>query len=201
MQIKSLMASHPITVTERQTIPQALELMKLNAIRHLPVVDGKMNLKGLLTLADLKRALLPSMLADLTLTDLMIHNPITITPESDVEIAAQLIYKHKISGLPVTRGPKLVGIITESDLLRAFIDMMGILSSSARIDVTTSEGPGGLNKAIQIIHSQGGDIINVGMTAERTAKRTYYFRITSCDTQPIKKALEDGGFVVEAIMQ
>ena len=95
----------------------------------------------------------------------------------------------------------LVGIITESDLLRAFIDMMGILSSSARIDVTTAEGPGGLNKAIQIIHSQGGDIVNVAMTAERTAKRTYYFRLASCNTQPIKKALENGGFVVEAVME
>ena len=200
MKIKSLMVPDPITVTAKKTVGEALEVMKLNSIRHLPVVDEKMNLKGLLTLADLKQALIPSMIGDFTLSDLMIKNPITISPESDVEIAAQLIYKHKIGGLPVTRGQKLVGIITESDLLRTFIDMMGILSSSARIDVTTGEGPGGLNKAIQIIHSLGGDIINVGMTAERTAKRTYYFRLTPCDTQSIKKALEEDGFTVQADM-
>ena len=98
MKIKSLMVSKPITVTIRKTIPQALELMKLNAIRHLPVVDSKKNLKGLLTLADLKQALIPSMLAEFTLSDMMIKNPITISPDSDVEIAAQLIYKHKIGG-------------------------------------------------------------------------------------------------------
>ena len=143
MKIKSLMVPDPITVTAKKTVGEALEVMKLNSIRHLPVVDEKMNLKGLLTLADLKQALIPSMIGDFTLSDLMIKNPITISPESDVEIAAQLIYKHKIGGLPVTRGQKLVGIITESDLLRTFIDMMGILSSSARIDVTHGRGTGG----------------------------------------------------------
>jgi acetoin utilization protein AcuB len=200
MKIKSLMVPRPITVTIKKTVPEALELMKLNSIRHLPVVDDQKNLKGLLTLADLKQALIPSMIGDLTLADMMIKNPVTISPESDLEIAAQLIYKHKIGGLPVTEGKKLVGIITDSDLLRTFIDMMGILSSSARIDVTTGEGTGGLNRAIQIIHRLGGDIINVGTTAQRTSNRTYYFRLTPCDTRPIKKALEHGGFIVQTEM-
>lgn len=201
MKIRSLMIPKPITVTIKETVPEALELMKLNSIRHLPVVDGKNNLKGLLTLADLKQALIPSMLGDFTLSDMMIKDPVTISPDSDVEIAAQLIYKHKIGGLPVTEGQKLVGIITESDLLRTFIDMMGILSSSARIDITTGEGPGGLNKAIQIIHRLGGDIINVGMTAEQTAKRTYYFRLAPCDTLAIREALERDGFIVQTVME
>jgi acetoin utilization protein AcuB len=116
-------------------------------------------------------------------------------------MAAQLIYKYKISGLPVTRNSLLVGIITESDILHAFIDMMGLLSSSARIDVTTGDNPGDLNRAIQIIYDQGGDIINVAMTAQETSNRTYYFRLTPCNTDPIQKALEGAGFVVQAVMQ
>ncbi|MBT8341304.1 MAG: CBS domain-containing protein [Desulfatitalea sp.] len=200
MKIRALMIPNPITIAVNQSVQKAIELMKINAIRHLPVVDGKKQLKGLLTLADLKQALIPSMLADLTLSDMMISNPITVNPDDDVEIAAQLIYKHKISGLPVINTKRLVGIITESDMLRTFIDMMGILSSSARIDIITDDKPDGLNKAIQIIHDQGGDIINVGMTAQRTAKRTYYFRLAPCDTQPIKAALEIGGFAVRAEM-
>ncbi|MDA8139930.1 MAG: CBS and ACT domain-containing protein [Desulfobacteraceae bacterium] len=201
MKIKSMMVPNPITVTTKQSVEEALELMKVNSIRHLPVVDAKSRLKGLLTLADLKRALLPSMLGDLTLADMMITNPITVSPDDDVEIAAQIIYRHKISGLPVIKGQRLVGIITESDLLRAFIDMMGILASSARIDVVTSDEPGSLNRAIQIIHDQGGDIINVGMTAQRTTKRTYFFRLVPCDMLPIKEALESGGFNVQAVME
>ena len=194
------MMPSPITVTAQTSIEQAIELMKINSIRHLPVVDSQNKLLGLLTLADLKQALIPSMLGDLTLKDMMIKMPLTVGPDDDIEIAAQLIYKHKISGLPVTCKGLLVGILTESDILRAFIDMMGILSSSARIDIITSDDPGDLNRAIQIIHDQGGDIINVGMTAQKTTNRMYYFRLAPCDTHPIQKALEKGGFLVEAVM-
>ena len=201
MKIKSLMVPNPITVTVHTTVQQAIELMKINSIRHLPVADVQKQLQGLLTLADLKQALIPSMLGDLTLADMMIRNPLTVGPDDDIEIAAQLIYKHKISGLPVTYKGKLVGILTESDILRAFIDMMGILSSSARIDILTNDDPGELNRAIKIINDQGGDIINVGMTAQETANRAYYFRLLPCDTHPIQKALEGHGFVVQAVME
>jgi acetoin utilization protein AcuB len=195
------MVPNPITVTVHTTVQQAIELMKINSIRHLPVADVQKQLQGLLTLADLKQALIPSMLGDLTLADMMIRNPLTVGPDDDIEIAAQLIYKHKISGLPVTYKGKLVGILTESDILRAFIDMMGILSSSARIDILTNDDPGELNRAIKIINDQGGDIINVGMTAQETANRTYYFRLLPCNTHPIQEALEGHGFVVQAVME
>ena len=201
MKIKSLMVPSPITIAANATIEEAIELMKINSIRHLPVIDIRHKLQGFITLADLKQALIPSMIGDITLSDMMIKNPYCLSPDDDIERAAQLIYKHKISGLPViSKGKKLVGIITESDLLRAFIDLMGILSSSARIDITTNKDSAGLNKAIQIIHDQGGDIINVGMTAQRTANRTYYFRLSPCDTLPIKQALEKCGFSVQAAM-
>ncbi len=120
MKIKDLMIPDPITITEKATIEDALDLMKVNSIRHLPVVTRKNLLKGFVTLADLKQGLIPSMVADLTLTDLMIKRPITVTPDADIEIAAQLIYKHKIGGMPVVQNNKPVGIITETDILRAF---------------------------------------------------------------------------------
>lgn len=201
MKIESLMVPNPITITIQSNVQEAIELMKINSIRHLPVIDNQKQLIGFLTLADLKQALIPSMLGDLTLADMMIKNPLTVSPDDDIEIAAQLIYKHKISGLPVTHNKFLVGIITESDILHAFIDMMGLLSSSARIDVTTGDNPADLNRAIQIIYDQGGDIINVAMTAQETSNRTYYFRLTPCNTTPIQKALEGAGFVVQAVMQ
>ncbi len=200
MKINDLMIPDPITITEKATVSDAIELMKVNSIRHLPVVSQKKILKGFLTLADLKQGLIPSMLGDLTLTDLMIKKPITIDPDSDIEIAAQLIYKHKIGGIPVVKKNKLVGIITESDILRAFIDMMGILTASSRIDVVIKDEPGSFRKALQIINDNGGDIINVGMTAQQTSKRTYYFRLSVCKTDIIKKALEDSGFEVPDAM-
>jgi acetoin utilization protein AcuB len=190
------MIPDPITITANASITDALELMKLNAIRHLPVVSPKKVLRGFLTLADLKQGLIPSMVADVSLADLMINDPITIGPDEDIEVAARLIYKHKIGGIPVVDGQKLVGIITESDILRAFIDMMGILTGSSRIDVVMKNEVGALKEALQIINDSGGDIINVGITAQQTGKRIYYFRLASCKTDSIKYALETAGFDV-----
>jgi len=200
MKISALMVPNPITITEKASISQAIELMKVNSIRHLPVVSKENLLKGFVTLADLKQGLIPSMVGDLGLQDLMIRNPITVDPDDDVEIAAQLIYKHKIGGMPVTKQGRVVGIITETDILRAFIDMMGILSSSSRIDVEIQDKPDAFKKAVQIILDSGAEIINIGQTAQKKKKRTFYFRLESCKTDSIRAALESEGFeVIEAM--
>lgn len=200
MKIHSLMISNPITITANTSIREAIELMKINSIRHLPVVSKGNLLQGFLTLADLKQGLIPSMLGDLTLRDLMIKDPITVSPDDDIEIAAQLIYNHKIGGLPVVKAGRLVGIITATDILRTFIDMMGILSSTSRIDVLIGDQPGRFKKALQIIHDVGADIINVGRTAQQTGQQIYYFRLAACKTNKIKKALEKQGYEVLAAM-
>ena len=200
MKVCDLMIPEPITVGENASIQDAIETMKTNSIRHLPVVDQRKHLKGFVTLADLKAGLLPSMIGDVTLADLIIRDPIVVGPDDDVEIAAQLIYKHKIGGMPVVEDGKLAGIITETDILRAFIDMMGILTSSSRLDVVIEEKPGAFKKATQIIEDSGGDIINVGMTTRKRGKQTYYFRLSACKTARIRKALEKEGFTVSANM-
>jgi len=200
MKIKSLMIPDPITITEQASVKEAMEVMKANSIRHLPVVDKDNVLKGFVTMADLKIGFIPSMVAGLSLGDLMIKNPISVDPDSDVEEAAQLIYKNKIGGMPVVIKGKLVGIITESDLLRAFIDMMGILNASSRVDVVLGNEPGALKKALQIIEDHGGEVINIGVANPRSRKRTYFFRLASCETAVIKKALEEEGYrVVDAM--
>jgi acetoin utilization protein AcuB len=200
MKIHSLMIPDPITITAHASINEAIELMKINSIRHLPVVSRGKKLKGFLTLADLKQGLIPSMLGDLTLQDLMIKDPITVGPDDDIEFAAQLIYKYKIGGMPVVKNNHLVGIITATDILRTFIDMMGILSSTSRIDVVIQSQSGELKKVLQIINDEGGDVINVAMTAQQTGKRTYYFRLAVCKTKAIKEALQKQGYEVLAAM-
>jgi acetoin utilization protein AcuB len=201
MKIKSLMIPDPIVITSEASIAEAIEIMKINSIRHLPVVSKKTrSLEGFVTMADLRLGLIPSMVSDISLSDVMIKNPITIDPDDDIEIAAQLIYKHKIGGIPVIKQKKLVGIITESDILRAFIDMMGILSGSSRVDVEIGDYPDAFNRALHIIQECHGDIINIGMTAQESSKRVYYFRLSSCNTQIIKDRLEKSGFKIVDIM-
>ncbi|NOQ20053.1 MAG: CBS domain-containing protein [Desulfobacterales bacterium] len=200
MKIHSLMIENPITIKPNASVAEAIELMKTNSIRHLPVVTTGNKLQGFLTLADMKQGLIPSMLGDISMDDLMIKNPITVSPDDDIEFAAQLIYNHKIGGMPVVKKGRLVGIVTATDMLRTFIDMMGILSTTSRIDVVLGDQPAAFKKAMQIINDNGGDIINVRMTPQRKGKRVYYFRLSACKTQVIKKALESGRFEVLAAM-
>ena len=200
MKIQSLMIANPITIGPHASVSEAIELMKANSIRHLPVVTGANRLEGFLTLADLKQGLIPSMLGDVSLDDLMIKNPITVSPDDDIELAAMLIYNHKIGGMPVVDDGQLVGIVTATDMLRAFIDMMGILSSTSRIDVILGDQPATFKKAMQIINDNGGDIISVSMTPQQKSKRAYYFRLSACKTDVIEKALAKEGFEVLAAM-
>jgi len=196
MKINALMVKDPITIAENASISEAIERMKSNSIRHLPIVAEGNTLMGFVTLADLKQGLIPSMLGDLTLKDLMIKEPITVGPDDDIEIAAQLIYKYKIGGIPVVKYNKLVGIITETDMLRTFIDMMGMLTASSRVDVVIGDSADSFRKAVNIINETGGEIINVAMASHEMKKRVYYFRLSACKTAGIKSALEKEGFQV-----
>jgi acetoin utilization protein AcuB len=200
MKIKDLMISDPITITEKTTIQEAIELMKDNQIRHVPVITKGNKLRGFVALSDLKQGLIPAMVGDISLSDLMIKDPIVVDPEDDIEIAALIIYRHKIGGMPVVTKGEVVGIITESDILRAFIDMMGLLTTSSRIDVVIGAESGLLRKALQIIYDHGGEIITIGLTSLKSPKRTYYFRLSPIKTEIIKDALEREGFEVVAAM-
>jgi acetoin utilization protein AcuB len=196
MKVKDLMIPDPITVSPKSSISDAIEIMKNNSIRHLPVVTKGNMLRGFITLSRLRQGLMPSMLEDVTFSDLIVKKPITVHPEDDIEIAAQLIYKYKIGGMPVTDKGKLVGIITESDILRAFIDMMGLLERSTRIDVMIGDKPGLLRKAFDIIQDNNGEILSVSLAALRHSQKVHYFRLSQCKTRGIKKALEKEGFEV-----
>jgi len=196
MKVKDLMIQNPITISPRSSISDAIETMKNNSIRHLPVVTKGNTLKGFVTLSHLRQGLMPSMLEDVTFSDLIIKKPVTVHPEDDIDIAAQLIYKYKIGGMPVVTEGKLVGIITESDILMAFIDMMGILEKSSRVDVLIDNKPGHLRKAFDIIQDNKGEILSVSLEKGQSSRKVHYFRLMPCKTQKIRKALEKEGFEV-----
>ena len=99
--------------------------------------------------------------------DLMIKDPITVNPDDDIEFAAQLIYNHKIGGMPVVKDGRLTGIITATDILRTFIDMMGIYppgsiletrSGALAVVVSKSSEPGAPLEALLVRDPAGRDI-------------------------------------------
>src|SRR4030042_1815775 len=134
MKVKKRMAKKLVTIRKDATVSAAINLMKKHSIRHLPVVEQG-ELHGWVTERDIREAYLASIIEQVSMGDIMIKDPITISPDANLEEAAELLYRHGIGGLPVVDKGKLVGVITVADIMAAFIEVMGILQESSRIDV------------------------------------------------------------------
>ncbi len=175
--------------------------MKENDFRHLPVVDEDDTMVGFITESDLREFSFPSMVDDIPVHQVMVINPITINQNSNIETAAKLIHDYKIGGLPVLDKKKLVGIITLSDLLAAFIELMGLLKSSTRLDVIVSK-KGGVDDVTRIIKKYNGEIVSVALESQTSRRKVHYFRLDKCeDVEPIVKALEKAGHKVISVME
>ena len=150
MKIRKRMSLKLITVHPDMSVVEALDLMKKNSIRHLPVVDAN-KFVGFVSEFDVREVRLLPLADEIKIGDIMIKDPVTIGPEESLEDAARLIYNHKIGGLPVLENGKVVGVITSKDILAAFIEIMGVLESSSRIDVVLGEKPRAFEEVSRII--------------------------------------------------
>jgi acetoin utilization protein AcuB len=197
MKVGDWMVKDLVTITKGQTIQDCVDLMKKHSIRHLPVVeDGK--LVGLVTEGDIRQVFLASLIEELRIQDVMITGPITVTPDTEIEDAAKIIHYNKIGGLPVVdEENRLRGIVTVADIMAAFIELLGVLKSSSRIDVVLGEDPEAFERVSGLIRSRGGEIMSVGVSGHRLRrKRVYFFRLKKCNVQYIAQVLEKAGYEV-----
>jgi acetoin utilization protein AcuB len=199
MKIKNWMQLEPITIDRQALLQDASALMKEYGIRHLPVVDED-TMVGFITESDLRHFSFPSMVEDIPVHQVMVLNPITINPNASIETAARLIHDYKIGGLPVLDKKKLVGIITLSDILAAFIEVMGLLKKSTRIDVIVNK-KGGVEDVSRIIKANKGEIVSVAQESHSSRRKVHYFRLEKCDVDPIVAALEKNGHKVVSVME
>ncbi|MEW5723525.1 MAG: CBS and ACT domain-containing protein [Thermodesulfobacteriota bacterium] len=201
MQVSRIMSKNVVTLPVTADLNEAMRLMKEYDIRHLPVVeDGR--LVGLVTERDVRGALFPSMIEEISVQDLMITNPITVSPETRLEDAARLVYRRKIGCLPVVdEGRRLVGIVTVADMLAALIELMGFISASSRLDVVLPDRPEALEEALRIIQRNGGQVISVSQTSLCTKKPVHLFRLQKTDLNPIVEAMKEVGFSVVSSLE
>lgn len=139
MYVRDYMTDKVIAIGSKIDLIEALEMMNKRRIRRLPVVDGG-KLVGILTKSDIYAALGPVENVDQytargrkSVGALMTPNPATVGPDETLEAAAALMYRKRISGLPVVDGGKLAGVITETDVFRAMIEMLGFAEKGARV--------------------------------------------------------------------
>ncbi len=135
MQVEQWMNRDVVTVSPDDSFRTAMHLIRQKGIRHLPVVEGK-RLVGIVTDRDLRQASpsgatslsiheLHYILEKLTVREIMSKHVITVRPDQNVEDAALLLLGHKIGGLPVVQNGELIGILTETDILQAFLQLRG----------------------------------------------------------------------------
>jgi acetoin utilization protein AcuB len=128
MLISRLMTYQPTTVSSQDSLQTAATLMERGGFRRVPVVDGG-NLVGIITDRDVRRHV--GYLDSTRITAAMTADPKTVTPRMSVEDAARLMISHKIGGLPVVEDGKLVGILTTTDVLKAFLKVEAAAQSFA----------------------------------------------------------------------
>jgi acetoin utilization protein AcuB len=191
--------SHPvITISPEMPIVDALNLMKRERIRRAPVVKGG-QMVGIVSDKDLLNAS-PSpvtslsvwemnyLLSKITVKEVMTKKVISVMENTPIEEAARIMVDNKIGGLPVMREGDLVGIITETDLFKIFLELMGAREFGVRVTALIFEERGQLAKLAGTIANAGGNFIAFGQfTGETPKNRLISFKVTGMDENTVKE--------------
>jgi acetoin utilization protein AcuB len=195
MIVGNRMTKEPITVGEDELLIRASHKMQAGGFRRLPVMkEGK--LVGIVTERDLREH--RGHLEHTKVNGVMTENPVSVSPGTTLEEAAQILLERQIGGLPVLADGRLIGIITSSDILNAFIDVMGAShGGSTRIDLVLEGEEHSLVNATRIVAREGGEVLGVGtFRKDPTEDPVCYLRLTSATPEKITKALRASGFKV-----
>ncbi len=193
--VRDVMVTTLVTVEPHETARHAYRLMRDHRFRHLPVLeDGR--LVGILSDRDLRPVLLSPTLARARVGELMSEDLTTVGPDALVEEAASLLVVKKIGCLPVITDGRLVGIVTETDLLAVLVELLGLLTQSMRLDVGVAGGPDAYERIVEIIRAHDGRIISVGAVPGSEGKTVFSVRLEPRDPGPIVEALRTAGFEV-----
>ena len=200
MLVGERMSRPVISITRDMPIHDALALFKKEKIRRAPVLkDGK--LVGIISDKDLLNAS-PSqvtslsvwemnyMLSKITVKEVMTRKVLTVQADTPVEEAARLMADNKIGGVPVMKGDKVVGMITETDLFKIFLELMGARTKGIRVTAVAEDHPGQLAKITKAITEAGGNFISFGQFATEDGKTVIVtFKVAMMKLEDVKKAL------------
>lgn len=209
MFVKNRMTKNPYTIPSSTTIADAVALFREKGFRRFPVVDnGK--LVGILTKEDIQtvsptKATSLSIfevnyfLSKITIKEAMTKKVITIEADNLLEEAAVKMRENKISTLPVMENGKLVGIITESDIFEAFIDLLGFREKGSRITIETKDVPGGIAEISEIFYSLNINITHIAMYAG-DGVRDLITRSSVLDTSELEKRIKEKGYKIKHVL-
>lgn len=173
MLVKERMSRHPITIRPDMSLHDALRVMHDEKVRRLPVVNKEDKLVGIVLEKDLLYASpspatslsvyeLNYLVSRITVESLMTRDVVTVSEDTSLEEAARIMADNNIGGLPVMRNDKLVGMITESDLFKVFLELLGAREWGTRVTLRVPDQRGMLAKVASAIAVRGADIVALG---------------------------------------
>jgi acetoin utilization protein AcuB len=208
MLVREYMTPNPMSVNEDSSILETAELMKKHKVRRFPVLRGN-ELIGIVTDRDLRsaapsqvisfdaqeRELMPelhSLLAGITVKEVMSRDVITIHPEQTIVAAAQLMLERRMSGIPVvdSRG-ELLGIITETDIFKVLVDLSGVSSGKTTFAFQLEDRAGSIKEVADVIREHGGLVASILTSHTRAVPqfRRVYIRVGNLPSEKLR-ALE-----------
>ncbi|MEN8172928.1 MAG: CBS and ACT domain-containing protein [Chloroflexota bacterium] len=194
--------SHPvITVDPSTPISNALNIMRQENVRRTPVIENG-ELVGIVSDKDLLNAS-PSpatslsiwemnyLLSKITVADVMTKEVHTISVDTPIERAARIMVDNKIGGLPVLKDGKVAGIITETDLFKIFLEIMGGRDLGIRVTALVADKVGVLAELTKAISDAGGNFFSFGQTAgDNTTNREVTFKVGGLDLEQVRASIE-----------
>ncbi len=213
MFIKDRMTKDPYTIQVNASINALMALMREKNLKKVPVLDGE-RVVGIITDRDVERVS-PSkattlsifeinyLLSKSTVRDAMTKDVLTVHPDAHIEDAAVLMRDQRISALLVVdENKKLVGIVTESDLFDALIDMLGARFTGTRVVIKIANKPGMLSKLGSVISDTGTNISHLAMVvADDDSDAIMLLRTDSREIEPLQEAIKNAGFTILSISE
>ncbi len=208
MFVSRSMVKKVITIDKNRSVIEAQEIMEANDIRHLPVVDKDNHLQGIITDRDIRSAM-PFLLLDekernlqldkikkLTVAEIMTADPKTISPMDTIQDALLLIQREKVGAFPVVdEKGVLTGILSVRDLLRAFVNVMGIGEPGTLIGIIVEDRMGQLKRIVDVVTEEKisfGSVLVARYWDE--GKRAVFVYLRTNNVVRVKKRLQEIGF-------
>ena len=186
------MTTEPVTATPDTPINQALATIETQSLRCLPVLDADEAIVGIVSEKDLLRA--PG---DDPISSVMTRDVITVTEYTALEEAARIMADHKISTLPIMRSGKLIGIITETDLFKIFLELLGAREEGVRLTMLVPEERGMLASLTNEIAAMGGNILALStFTGEDPTNRMVTVKVADVANEKLVAIMEALGMEI-----
>lgn len=209
MFVRDCMVRNPITITLETPISQALEIVVKRKIRHLPVLrDGKVvglvTERGLLEVSPSPATTLSVyelnyVLAKVTVKEALVKNPVSVSSDCPIEVAAHVMREKKIGSLLVIDDGKLVGIVTQTDMVEAMVRLFGLRKAGSRIVIEAPDRVGVLAEITEIFKEKNTNIISLVCLEVDGGFMHLTIRGSLADPRPLVAEIEARGFKIVSV--